>query len=98
MENFAVCFILKKLCINCLLILFLSNRWLCHNFSINSDELGRNFLHIASVCGKCEIVEWLIKQCKAEIDAKDLESGWTALHRSFYYGQLASARILCMVS
>ncbi|KAG8179334.1 hypothetical protein JTE90_011598 [Oedothorax gibbosus] len=70
--------------------------WLCHNFSLNSDKLGRNLLHIASVCGKWEIVEWLIKQCKAEIDVKDLESGWTALHRSFYYGQLVSARVLCM--
>ncbi|GFR20075.1 inhibitor of Bruton tyrosine kinase, partial [Trichonephila clavata] len=70
--------------------------WLCHNFAAVSDELGRHLLHIASACGKWQIIEWLLKQCGADIDMKDGESGWTALHRSFFYGQLTSARILCM--
>ncbi|CAL1279292.1 unnamed protein product [Larinioides sclopetarius] len=70
--------------------------WLCHNFAAISDEFGRHLLHVAVACGKWEIVEWLLKQCNADIDVKDGESGWTALHRSFFYGQLASARVLCM--
>ncbi|KFM65426.1 Inhibitor of Bruton tyrosine kinase, partial [Stegodyphus mimosarum] len=70
--------------------------WLCHNFPMITDDLGRNLLHIAAACGKWEIVEWLLKYCHVEIDAKDYESGWTALHRSVFYGQLASLRILCM--
>ncbi|GIY10667.1 inhibitor of Bruton tyrosine kinase [Caerostris extrusa] len=70
--------------------------WLCHNFAAVSDNFGRHLLHLAAACGKWETVEWLLKQCNAEIDIKDRESGWSALHRSFFYGQLACARILCM--
>uniref|UniRef100_A0A2L2YAE7 Inhibitor of Bruton tyrosine kinase n=1 Tax=Parasteatoda tepidariorum TaxID=114398 RepID=A0A2L2YAE7_PARTP len=70
--------------------------WLCHNFATVTDELGRNLLHAASSNGKWEIVEWLIKQCHIDFDIKDHESGWSSLHRSFFYGQLASARVLCM--
>ena len=31
-------------------------------------------------------------------ESKDLESGWTALHRALFYGQIAAARILISVS
>ncbi|XP_054716016.1 inhibitor of Bruton tyrosine kinase-like isoform X2 [Uloborus diversus] len=70
--------------------------YLCHNFSTVTDELGRNLLHIAASCGKWDIVEWLLEYCNVDVDVKDSESGWTALHRSLFYGQLYPARILCL--
>lgn len=69
--------------------------WVCHNFPLISDEIGRNILHIAAACGKWEVVEWLVKNCNVDVDLKDQESGWAALHRSFFYGQLVVSRILC---
>ncbi|XP_067126093.1 inhibitor of Bruton tyrosine kinase [Centruroides vittatus] len=71
-------------------------RWLCHNFFSVTDKLGRNILHMAAACGKWRLIEWLIKKCHSEVDVKDAESGWTALHRSLFYGQLATARKLLM--
>lgn len=73
-------------------------RWMCHNFPLISDELGRNILHVSAACGKWEVVEWLIKNCNVDVDLRDQESGWTALHRSFFYGQLNVSRVLCNVS
>ena len=32
-----------------------------------------------------------------ELNLKDVESGWTALHRAFFYGQIHCARILIEV-
>ena len=45
-----------------------------------------------------EIVLWLLEEKKMDQEAKDLESGWTALHRALFYGQIATARILMSVS
>ena len=45
-----------------------------------------------------EIVLWLLEEKKMNQEAKDLESGWTALHRALFYGQIAAARILMSVS
>ncbi|XP_076307674.1 LOW QUALITY PROTEIN: inhibitor of Bruton tyrosine kinase [Tachypleus tridentatus] len=69
-------------------------RWLCHNFTLAMDCWGRTALHVAASCGKWEVVEWLINKCHSELDVRDKESGWTALHRSLFYGQLSAARIL----
>lgn len=68
--------------------------WLCHNFTTVTDDLGRNLLHLVCSCGKWEIVEWLLDHCNCEVDVRDSESGWTALHRSLYYGHINVARIL----
>ena len=75
--------------------LFLS---LCHNATTISDQFGRNVLHVAASCGKTDVVEWLLTERKVEATTKDLEHGWTALHRALFYGQLASARLLISVS
>ena len=55
------------------------------------DELGRTALHFAASCGKSDILEWLVKDHGVDVGAKDLESGWTALHRSVFYGNLDCA-------
>ncbi|CAN7986704.1 unnamed protein product [Ixodes hexagonus] len=69
-------------------------RQLCHNFWTVSDILGRTALHVAASVGKAELVQWLLDQCHAEVDVRDHESGWTALHRAVFYGQLHCARLL----
>ncbi|XP_013776392.1 inhibitor of Bruton tyrosine kinase-like [Limulus polyphemus] len=69
-------------------------RWLCYNFAFATDCWGRTALHMAASCGKWEVVEWLIHKCHSDLDVRDKESGWTALHRSLFYGQLSVARIL----
>ncbi|XP_033126307.1 inhibitor of Bruton tyrosine kinase-like isoform X2 [Anneissia japonica] len=66
----------------------------CTNGAQVSDRFGRNALHIAASCGKLEVVDWLITQKHAELKSRDLESGWTVLHRSLFYGQINIAVLL----
>lgn len=69
----------------------------CSNFARVKDQCGRNVLHLAASCGKCDILEWLVKEEGADLDSKDLESGWTSLHRSLFYGYLECAVKLTQV-
>lgn len=69
-------------------------RYLCHNFWSVTDPIGRTALHVAASLGKVELVRWLLEQCHADVDARDRESGWTALHRAVFYGQLHCAKVL----
>ncbi|CAH1798653.1 unnamed protein product [Owenia fusiformis] len=66
----------------------------CHNTATQVDCYGRNALHVASSCGKWEIVAWLLIEKGVDTSTKDAESHWSALHRSLFYGQLSCARIL----
>ena len=70
----------------------------CYNAASVSDKLGRTCLHLAASKGKWEVVAWLLEEKNADLAHKDLESGWTALHRALFYGQLHVARILIAVS
>lgn len=71
-------------------LLFLSR---CHNAASVRDVLGRTVLHVAVSCGcATSVVAMLAHRC--DLSVQDLESGWTALHRALFYGQLASARLL----
>ena len=74
--------------------LFLSR---CHNATTLSDLFGRSVLHMAASRGHWQVVEWLLRECKVEIGARDLESGWTPLHRALFYGHLHGARLLIEV-
>lgn len=67
---------------------------LCHAAGHHNDMFGRSALHMAASCGKVEIVEWLIEEKGGDLTLKDAESGWTALHRAMFYGQLATVRLL----
>ncbi|XP_043930033.1 inhibitor of Bruton tyrosine kinase [Protopterus annectens] len=60
----------------------------CHNSALLKDNMGRTALHIAASCGKKGVVEWLIENKGADPALKDKESGWTALHRSMFYGYI----------
>lgn len=60
----------------------------CHNSALLKDSMGRTALHIAASCGKKGVVDWLIETKGADPAVKDKESGWTALHRSMFYGYI----------
>lgn len=60
----------------------------CHNAATLRDGFGRTALHMAASLGKKALLEWLLENKSAELTAKDKESGWTALHRSAFYGQI----------
>ena len=64
----------------------------------NSDPAGRTVLHVAVSCGKWQIVDWLLNVKNVDVGGRDAESGWTALHRAFFYGQIHCARLLVDVS
>jgi inhibitor of Bruton tyrosine kinase len=74
-------------------LLFLSR---CHNAAYVRDRLGRTVLHVAAACG-CATSVITELACHRDLSIQDLESGWTALHRALFYGQLASARLLISV-
>uniref|UniRef100_A0A672S8S1 Inhibitor of Bruton tyrosine kinase n=1 Tax=Sinocyclocheilus grahami TaxID=75366 RepID=A0A672S8S1_SINGR len=60
----------------------------CHNAATLRDEFGRTALHLVASLGKCDLLQWLLDNKHADMLAKDKESGWTALHRSAFYGQI----------
>ena len=75
--------------------LFLSK---CHNMASLRDVYGRTVMHVASSCGKVDTMQWLLSEREPDLGVKDIESGWTALHRALFYGQLSAARLLIAVS
>lgn len=70
---------------------------LCYASTQMTDIYGRTTLHVAASCGKCDVVEWLMTDRNADATLKDVESGWTALHRAAFYGQMAAFRLLVQV-
>ncbi|XP_061845862.1 inhibitor of Bruton tyrosine kinase isoform X1 [Colius striatus] len=65
---------------------FLSSH--CYNAATIKDAFGRNVIHLASSCGKKGVLDWLAESKGVDLLAKDKESGWTALHRSIFYGYI----------
>lgn len=80
-------------------------KYFCGNGGRVCDSFGRNAVHVAASCGKKDVLKWLIEQGQQEEDhgndgiigVKDGESGWTALHRSCFYGYLSCALLLLQV-
>jgi ankyrin repeat protein len=73
-------------------------RWLCGMCGRVTDSSGRTALHLAASCGHGAVVRWLVRRADAGIDVRDVESGYTALHRSIFYGQIHVAADLIKVS
>ncbi|XP_028412320.1 inhibitor of Bruton tyrosine kinase-like [Dendronephthya gigantea] len=69
-------------------------KYFCGNGIKTRDSFGRNALHIAASCGRKDILKWLLEDGSLDVTEKDFESGWTALHRSCYYGHLSCALLL----
>ncbi|CAG9821108.1 unnamed protein product [Phaedon cochleariae] len=62
--------------------------FLCSRCESVVDSVGRTALQVAASCGRLELVKWLIHSRHADINLKDRESGYTALHRSIFYGKM----------
>uniref|UniRef100_A0A6Q2XZI7 BTB domain-containing protein n=1 Tax=Esox lucius TaxID=8010 RepID=A0A6Q2XZI7_ESOLU len=60
----------------------------CHNAAKLRDAFGRTALHLAASLGKKALLDWLLESKSADLMVKDKESGWTALHRSVFYGHI----------
>ncbi|XP_061572215.1 inhibitor of Bruton tyrosine kinase [Cololabis saira] len=60
----------------------------CYNATTLRDAFGRTALHLAASLGKKTLLEWLLENKSADLMVKDKESGWTAVHRSAFYGQI----------
>ncbi len=71
--------------------------YLCANYLYIRDRLGRNALHIAASRGHLPLLQWLLER-RYRLHTADLESHWTALHRSAYYGWLGAAALLVKVT
>ncbi|XP_078255950.1 inhibitor of Bruton tyrosine kinase isoform X2 [Rhinoraja longicauda] len=66
----------------------------CYNATSLKDGFGRTVLHMAASCGKKSVLGWLLERKGSDPSAKDKESGWTALHRSIFYGHIDCAMFL----
>ncbi|CAF0836080.1 unnamed protein product [Rotaria sordida] len=61
----------------------------CGNCAKGHDKYGRTLIQVCSaLTNKWPIIDWLLKQKKVDINAKNLESGYTALHYSVFYGRI----------
>ncbi|XP_069830794.1 inhibitor of Bruton tyrosine kinase isoform X2 [Dendropsophus ebraccatus] len=65
----------------------------CCNATTLKDDFGRNVVHISASCGKKGVLDWLAAK-GVDLTVKDKESGWTALHRSIFYGHIDCALTL----
>lgn len=70
----------------------------CYNAATLRDGFGRTALHLAASLGKRTLLGWLLENKSADLLAKDMESGWTALHRSAFYGHIHCLMALVKVS
>ena len=62
--------------------------------STKVDDNGRTLLHVAASVGKKHVCDWLLKHKDAQLNSKDAESGYTALHRAAFHGQIDVVRHL----
>lgn len=69
----------------------------CHNAATLRDPFGRTTLHMAASMGKKALLGWLLETKNSDLTVKDKESGWTALHRSAFYGQIHCLILLVKV-
>lgn len=82
-----ICAALTKRCVSETDLCAYMNHICCCCDSIR-DSCGRTPLHVAASCGKTEIIKWLAHHKNLNLNIKDLESAYTALHRSIFYGKI----------
>ena len=72
-------------------------KWCCVRFPQAVDSNGRTLVHVAASKGRLKLLTFLLGQQDVNINARDRESLYTALHRSLFYGQLHCAVRLIQV-
>ena len=75
-------------------LIYCATTGICNNPGKVTDVSGRSALHIAASVGKSTLVEWLIRFKNGNVNSKDGESGYSALHRALFHGQLHVAKQL----
>jgi hypothetical protein len=59
------------------------------------DPMGRTVLHLACTePGRLPFVTALLSHPLTDPSVADIESGWTALHRALYHGNISAARVI----
>lgn len=90
----AICAVLTKRCVSNTDLCAYINYLCCCCESVR-DTCGRNVLHVAASCGRTEVIRWLSNCRHFNINVKDVESNYTALHRSVFYGKINAA--ICLM-
>jgi alpha-tubulin suppressor-like RCC1 family protein len=73
--------------------IFLSRLLSEGNDANERNEWGLTCLHICATCGSLECAKVLVA-FGANLEVRDMESGWTALHRAFFFNQISMALFL----
>lgn len=59
------------------------------------DSMGRNLLHLAcSDADRLKFVKALLSNPLMDPSVPDMESGWTAMHRALYHGNISAVRAI----
>lgn len=66
----------------------------CYGPGRTRDPQGRSLLHVAASRGLTRLLAWLLKYKEAALNGKDTESGYSALHRAVFYGQIRTVVFL----
>lgn len=72
-------------------------KWCCIRYSQAVDSTGRSLIHVAAAKGRLKLLTFLLGHRDVNINGKDQESMYSALHRSLFYGQLHCAVRLIQV-
>ena len=75
-------------------LLYIATQGICKNPGRVTDQFGRSLIHLAASVGKPLVLEWLVKFKNGQINSKDFESGYSALHRAIFHGQIHVAKLL----
>ena len=75
-------------------LLYIATQGICKNPGRVTDQFGRSLIHLAASVGKPLVLEWLVKYKNGQINSKDFESGYSALHRAIFHGQIHIAKLL----
>ncbi|KAF3937021.1 hypothetical protein ABW19_dt0209902 [Dactylella cylindrospora] len=73
---------------------FQINSRLPANILVNplAPATGLTILHHAATANKVDFVDALLKHPQTDVFLQDFESGWTALHRALYFGNISVAK------
>jgi hypothetical protein len=74
-------------------LIYLATFGICENPGRVVDAQGRLVIHLAASIGKRLVCEWLLRFKGAAINTRDIESGYTPLHRSILHGHVDVVRI-----